>query len=210
MGVRRSQVLLFLIYPRRVIRDLIGTRPWRVVTAFSLMIGMISCIAIAEMPAGDIPERFKPVAIALVFICSSLLTVVGLFINGLMRNRSGREFGGRASAWDLSAGLAWSTLPWLLYFVLGLVMGPYLAEHQEFGKNHLGLAYFLLALAPICLFWGYLLGRSSMLELQGFSAAQGRTAAWKGVALQMRWFLFFALAALGILTAITLIGRVLR
>src|SRR5258707_15808738 len=115
MGVRRSQVLVFLLHPRRAIRDLIGTRPWRVVIVFSLMIGMVFGLAVAEMPAGDIPERFKPAAIALVFIGTSLLVVLSLYINGTLLNRSGREFGGRASAWDLSAGLAWSTLPWLSY-----------------------------------------------------------------------------------------------
>jgi hypothetical protein len=204
------QALMFLFDPRGNIRGLIGTNPWRTVVAFSLTIAVLFCLAIAEMPAGDIPERFRPVAIALVFVVTSVLTVPMFYINALLRSRSGRDLGGRATVWELSAGLAWSTLPWLLYFALGLLIAPFLTTDPKFIKSHLGLGYVLLALGPLCLVWGYLLSRSSTLELQGLTAAQGRAAAWKSVTLQMRWFFLFAVIALSSLLAITLIARFLR
>jgi len=101
-------------------------------------------------------------------------------------------------------------IPWLLFFVLGLVMSPYFQRHPEFVKDHLLGAYFLLALGPICLVWGYLLGRASLLELQGFTAAQGRKAALIGVTIQMRWFLSFVLIVLGVTFAVFLLARFLR
>jgi hypothetical protein len=168
MKLMGFQLLAFLFAPRKNIHGLIGTKPWWVVIAFSLTIGMLFCLATAEMPAGDIPERFRPLAIALVFAAMSLVAVPVFYVNALLRSRSGRQFGGRATVWELSAGLAWSTVPWLLYFALGLLINPFFITHPKFIKDHLGLVYFLLALGPVFWVWRYLLIRSSMLELRTF------------------------------------------
>jgi len=165
MGFR---VLAFLFAPRKNIRDLIGTRPWRVVSAFSLTTGMLFCLVVAEIPAGDIPwpEQYKRLAIPLTFVATSYLSGLSLYWTGLLLSRWERQFGTRATVAELSAAMAWSTIPWLLYFALGLLTNPFLTADSKFIKNHLYLADFSIALGPISWLWGIFLIRSSLLELR--------------------------------------------
>jgi len=49
-----AQVLAFLFDPRQRVRGLVGTKPWRVVVAFSLADGLLFALAAAEMPAENV------------------------------------------------------------------------------------------------------------------------------------------------------------
>lgn len=129
------------------------------------MFSLAFAIAVLIAPIEFISEGIKPLASILVFFISSLLAVGLFYMDGLLRVRPKPSIERHAWIWKLSAACAYSTIPRLLYYYLGLALDPCLSNHSEFAKNHFAVTVFLIGLGTACLAWGYYSGGSRCMGL---------------------------------------------
>jgi hypothetical protein len=157
----------------------------------------------------------KPLIVAFCVVGGTLLMTGVIYLNSALRAWGGRKVGGKATTGELSEALALSAIPFVSIFVIGAIVaisirltyGDRLPVKQVQAAS-LWL-YPFLGLEVAFFVWSLVLSRNCILEVQGFSAAQGRRAFWIGM---RRYFLLLgAIAALLVApTAVSWILRVLR
>jgi len=149
-------------------------------------------------------------------VAGTLLMTGVICMNGALRAWGGRKVGGKASGGELSEAIALSLIPFVSWFVLGAVVA--ICVRFMYGNGPpVGVAqpaplwaYPILGLGAALLVWSAVLTRYCILEVQGFSTAQGRRASWIGM---KRYLLLLgALAAVLVLLpfAIKAVSRVLQ
>jgi hypothetical protein len=157
------------------------------------------------------PTGKKPLFVVLCVVVGTLLMTGVTYTYGALRVWGGRKLGGKAK--ELSEALALSRIPFVSYFALWavvaisirLIYGDMLPAS---GSRPAPLwLYPILGLGAILFVWSEILRKYCILEVQGFSAAQGRTAFWTGMS---RFYLLLAAAVVLLAVAPLVVSRILH
>jgi len=140
----------------------------------------------------------KPLIVTFGLVGGTLLMAGVIYMNGALRAWGGRKMGGKATASQLSEALALSAIPivscWALWALaavwIRITHGDQLPVNVT--QSSPLWTYPIVGLGADLLVWSVVLGKYCILEVQGFSAAQGRWAFWIGL---KRYFLLLTAAA---------------
>jgi signal peptidase I len=108
--------------PRQSIAHVISTDPRRHVWLLAAL-GLIFGIILQSLVSGWATVLLDWRAIAAIVIGGAILGVVGLYYTAFFFGWAGHLFGGRGSAAEVRAALAWGQLPTILAGAVGLIVG---------------------------------------------------------------------------------------
>jgi hypothetical protein len=184
--------------PRATIRRAMGSGrvrdPALVATVWGLSLGVVCAAA----PSRTLPPGSRILIVTFAVVVGTLLMTGVIYMNGALRAWGGRKIGGKATVAELSEALALSQIPFLSWFVLGAIFA--ICVRFIYGDTPpVGAArpaplwaYPLLGFGAALFVWSAVLRKNCFLEVQGFSAAQGRRAFWIGM---RRYLLLLVLLA---------------
>jgi len=212
---RRHPWFTVWLYPRITVRRAVDSGRRRDPVLVSAAWGLSAGVFFAAQPEQTFPPGVKPLIVAFCVVGGTLLMTGVIYLNSALRAWGGRKVGGKATAGELSEALALSTIPFVSIFVIGAIVATSirLTYGDRLPVKQVQTAslwlYPFLGLEVALFVWSLVLSRNCILEVQGFSSAQGRRAFWIGM---RRYFLLLgAIAALLVApTAVSWILRVLR
>jgi hypothetical protein len=187
--------------PRATIRGVVDSGRRGDPALISAVWGLSAGIIFAAEPSKTFPPGMKPLIVALSVIVGTLLMTGVNYMGGALMAWSGRKVGGKATVGEISEALALSMIPFVSFFVVGAVAAisiRLMYGGQVVGDGHQPVpvwTYSLVGLGAVLGVWSWVLRRNCILEVQGFSAAQGRRASW--IAMR-RYLLLLALAVLSV------------
>jgi len=201
--------------PRATIRRAVDSGRRRDPVLASAVWGLSGGVFFAAEPSKTFPPGMKPLIVILTAVVGTLLMVGVIYMSGSLRAWGGKKVGGKATVGEISEALALSMIPFVSWFVLGAVIaisiriiyGDRLSVKQVQAASL--WAHTFLGLGVALFVWSVVLSRNCILEVQSFSAAQGRKAFWIGM---RRYFLLLAAVAVLFVapTAVSWILQVLR
>lgn len=160
--------------------------------------GLSYGVLAAAAPSKTFPTGMKPLIVTFSVVGGTLLMAGVIYMNGALRAWGGRKVGGKATAAELSEALALSQIPIVLCVVLsGLVAILIRFTHGDqlpvkVTQSSRLWTYPIVGIGAALIGWSLVLSRNCILEVQGFSAAQGRRAFRIGM---KRYFLLLTAAA---------------
>ena len=175
--------------------------------------GLSSGVFFAAQPERIFPVGMKPFVVSFFIVVGTLLMTGVIYMNGALRAWGGRKVGGKATTSELSEALALSGIPFVSYFALWAVVAIsirliYGDSPPASGSRPAPLwLYPILGLGAVLFVWSEVLRKYCILEVQGFSAAQGRRAFWTGM---NRFYLLLAAAAVLLVFAPLAVSRILQ
>jgi hypothetical protein len=182
--------------PRATVRRALDAGRARDPVLISAVWGLSAGIFYAVQPQKIFPPGVKTLIVAGCVVVGTLAMTGVIYLGSALRAWGGRKVGGKATTGQLSEAGALSMIPFVSWFVLGAVLA--ISVRVTYGDRlpvkevqpaPLWL-YPFLVLGAALFVWSQVLRRNCILEVQGFSAAQGRKAFWIG----MRRYLFLLIA----------------
>lgn len=198
--------------PRVTTRRAVGSGRRRDPVLVSAVWGLSGAVFFAAAPSKTFPPGVQPLIVSSCVVGGSLLMTGVIYMNGVLMAWGGKKVGGKATVPQLSEALALSAVPWVSSFVLWAVVAICLRLIYGVGLP-VGAArsaplwvYLFLGYGAASLVWSLVLRRNCTLEVQGFSAAQGRRAFWIG----MRRYVLLLVVLAALVVLLPLASRVLK
>ena len=166
--------------PRATIQEIVATNPDKHVLALAGIAGVAQALDRASTQnAGDRMGVGTILAVAL--LAGPLLGIIGLYLWGLLTRWTGRWIGGQASARDIRAATAWSSVPVVLASVLWVPMlllvgrDLFTSETPRMDANPMVALWILLlfAIQFVAAIWSIIVFCKCLGQVQGFSAWRG-------------------------------------
>jgi len=165
--------------PRGTIRSIISSDPTKYVIVLAILSGIAQVLSsAAEYNLGD--QLPLPFIFVIVLIAGSIMGMISLYIGGAILRWSGGLMGGRASATEVRAAIAWSAIPTIFATILwvpqlalfGTDLFTSMAPRIYFNPS----LYLFFSIVQLVLgLWAFVLLLKTLGEIHGFSA-------WKGLA----------------------------
>ena len=201
--------------PRATIRRAVDSGRRGDPALVSAVWGLSGAVFFAAAPSKTFPTGMKPMIVTFCVVAGTVLMTGVTYMNGALRAWGGRKVGGKATVGELSEAIALSQVPFVSWFVLSAAVAIWMrfiygeglpASHARPAAQL--CAYVMLGFGAALLVWSGVLRRSCTLEVQGFTAAQGRSSTWIGMKRYL-WLLaavaLFPLATLAVSRIIHLI-----
>jgi hypothetical protein len=149
--------------------------------------GLSISVFILAQQSKTLPPGMKPSIVAFGALAGTLVMTATIYMNGALRAWGGKKMGGKGTVSQLSEAIALSQIPFVSWFVLGAAIAIWLrfTYGDRLPVGHVQPAplwsYLFLGFGAGLLVWSVVLRKYCILEVQGFSAAQGRRAFWIGM-----------------------------
>jgi hypothetical protein len=169
--------LTIWIHPRVTIRRIIGTNSDAQVWLLAGLNGVARTID--RLSAKDAGDKWElPILLTFAGAAGTLFGIIGLYISGYLLRLSGQWIGGKATAREVRAAVAWSHVPMVGVLALWLIGIPFLGREffssdTPFLDEHPWLSFLLLGqgvLAITLYVWSLILMLQCLAEVQRFSA----------------------------------------
>lgn len=129
------------IHPRKTLRQILDSNPFRVILWLAFFSGVISALAWITMVWAQYPQReiFRHILFtSSVMIFGGLLSVVMLYFGGWLYRLTGSWIGGKGSFTDVKCALGWANYPFIFSGILATL--SYFAVPHFWWMAVIGLA----------------------------------------------------------------------
>ena len=184
--------------PRATIRSIVDSNPKRLVLVLAVLAGTLGLLMGAlqlVQQLGTVANRILPWAGP----AGALLGVIGLYFSGAIYTWVGKWFGGDATSEETRAAIAWSKVPALVLYAIGLVL--FFAFPMPAGRHAAFSMPFIIfkIISAILGVWGFVIICKALGEVNHFSAWSGfGTIFMSGLIVSVPVFVLGLMAAIAI------------
>jgi len=168
-AARQSPWISVWLKPRQTIEHIVASRPQRLVLMLAILGAISGFVAELIILFGLSSQLLDWRVLLAVVVAGAILGTIGLYVSALVYGWIGRLMGGRASALELRAVLAWCTLPNILGLIIALVSlvaQRFLGGGGDAAPNWLSLL--LRAVVVLCGLWSIIVLLLMLARVQGF------------------------------------------